>query len=139
MTYPNANATIPESGPRLVDGAFINSHGLAGGFNRSAMTLTAKPAGGAPTGTGFLLNAAIVEVNVVATGGDSVQLPSAQGNQVLDVVNTGVASMNVFSNAKTPTDTINGTIGTTPLAVAAGQRVRFFTTRAGKWFANLSA
>lgn len=139
MTYPNGNATVPESGERLVDGAYLNGNGLAGGHNRSAMTLKALVGGAAPGTNISLINAAIVEVSTVASAGDSVQLPSAQGNDVLDVVNSTVNSMNVYSNAKTPTDTINGTPGTAPLAVAGGQRVRFFSTQKGKWFANLSA
>lgn len=139
MTYPNGNSTIPESGPRLIDGAFVNKNGLAGGFNRTSMTLTALAGGAAPTGQVSLLDAAIVEISAVASANDSCQLPSAQGNQILDVVNSTANDARIYSNARTPADTINGTAGTTPVVLAAGKTTRFVSTRVGKWFRLTSA
>jgi len=139
MTYPNGNATIPQSGERLIDGAFVNSHGLAGGYNRSAKTVAALAGGAAPGINVSLLDAAICEISVVASANDSAQLPSAKGNQILDVVNSTANSARIYSNARTPTDTINGTAGTTPVDLAAGKTARFISTQNGKWFRLTSA
>lgn len=134
--YPNGNATIPEGGQRLIDGNYVNEQGLAGGLNRTTMTVKALVGGGQPGAGVSLLGAAIVEITTVATAADSCQLPVATGNQVMDVVNTGASSARIYPNANEPTDTINGAAN---YDLAAGARVRFFSTQTGKWFANLSA
>jgi hypothetical protein len=140
MTYPNGNATIPENGERLIDGAFINGNGLAGGYNRQAKVVAALAGGAAPTGNVALLGpAAIVEIATVTTANDSTQLPSAQGNQILDVVNSTANDARVYSNARTPADTINNVAGTTPVVLAAGKTTRFISTQPGKWFRLTSA
>lgn len=139
MTYPAVNGTQAESGPRLIDGDFVNGNGLAGGHNRTARQISALAGGAAPTGSLSLLASAITEVNVVTSVNDSVQLPSAQGNQIKDVINSSANAMRVYSSARTPADTINGTAGTTPVVVAAGKSIRFVSSVQGKWFGNLSA
>lgn len=144
MTYPNRPGTQAEGGPRLLDGDFVNGNGLAGGQNRTARQITALAGGAAPgfSATGAqiaMLASAINEVNVVATANDSTQAPSAQGNQVLDVINSSANPMRIYSNARTPTDTLNGTAGTTPYVLAAGKACRLISSVAGKWFINLSA
>jgi hypothetical protein len=108
-----------------------------GGGHSATNTITAHAGGAQPSAVA--LTTAINNVTVVGTAGDSVALPSATGDQVIFVVNSSATSMNVFSSNASTTDTINGTVGTTAYAIAAGKAVAFISPGTGVWRALLSA
>ncbi len=95
-------------------------------------------AGGGQTGA-TLLQLGTNEVTTVASGSDSVQLPLADGNSVVVVRNAGGSnSLQVFGN-QGGSDTINGTAGSTGIAVANAKTVIFFSMAVGKWYTVLTA
>jgi hypothetical protein len=95
-------------------------------------------AGGAQTGAP-VMNACINEVDTVATGNDSVQLPIAVASAMVVVSNQAASNaLQIFSN-QAGTDTINGTAGSTGISLAAGDTAIFFCPVAGKWVALYAA
>ena len=108
-----------------------NGMGYASQYN-----ITAHAGGG--QALGVPLTAGTCWVTTVGTAGDSVCLPSAVGGQYVTVINDTSTSMNVFSSNATPTDTINGTAGTTALAVGPNKVINF-VSRPGAWRGLLSA
>jgi hypothetical protein len=94
-------------------------------------------AGGGQTGA-VLITTAITNVTTVASAADSVQLPLAVGGQELTVINAGGNSMQVFGN-QNGSDTIDGTAGSTGVAIATGKARTFYSVAAAKWRSMLSA
>lgn len=97
-------------------------------------TLTAL-AGGAQAGTALSLG--LNRITVVATAGDSVQLPLVTGGVMVVVVNADSAdSLNVFPQTG---QTINAAAANAAFAVAAGKTAIFFQALDGAWYALLTA
>jgi hypothetical protein len=67
-----------------------------------------------------------------------VSLPPAVGGQAIYVQNSGAASAQVFADPST-SDTINGVVAATGVALAAGKAASYFSPAPGMWFALLSA
>jgi len=65
-------------------------------------------------------------------------LPPAVGGQEVAVLNSGVASTQVFAAVGT-SDTINGVIAATGVPLASGARAKFVSPGPGLWFEVLSA
>lgn len=128
------------NGVGLIDANAIDANFalLSNGGGLSATTGITAHAGGTQA-AGVALTSAINLVTVCATAGDSVCVPPAVGGQAITVLNAGAASMNVFSSNASTADTINGTIGTTAFAVAAGKNAEFISPAAGVWRVILSA
>jgi hypothetical protein len=119
------------SGPGLFD------PGLAAlGGGRTYVTVTARAGGTRAAAT--KLAAAVNRIGVCATAADSVCLPPAVGGQVIYVVNSGVASAQVFGDPATA-DTINGAPAGTGVALANGKSASYFSPAFGVWFGVLSA
>jgi hypothetical protein len=119
------------SGPGLFD------PGLAAlGGGRTYVTVTARAGGTRAAAT--KLNAAVNRISVCATAADSVSLPPAVGGQAIYVQNSGAASAQVFADPST-SDTINGVVAATGVALAAGKAASYFSPAPGMWFALLSA
>lgn len=92
-------------------------------------------AGGAQAGTALSLG--LNRVTVVATAGDSVQLPLVTGGVMVVVVNADSAdSLNVFPQTG---QTINAGAANAAFAVAAGKTAIFFQALDGSWWAVLTA
>jgi len=108
-----------------------NGMGYASQYN-----ITARAGGGQATATP--LTAGTCWITTVATNGDSVQLPSAVGGQYITVINESGNNANIFSSNSTPSDTINGTAGTTAFSLVAG-KVCNFASKPGGWRGLLSA
>lgn len=88
------------------------------------------------------IGAAIVRVDTVATAADSVILPPARVGLTMNIINNGVASMQIFGNGS---DTINGVATATGIALANGKMIVLVCpqgqtpTVPGQWFGALSA
>jgi hypothetical protein len=119
-------ANIVAGGKIVVEtgGVFLSSVGDA---------LTAL-AGGAQAGTA--LAALYNRFTVVATVGDSAQLPVSAAGDCRTVVNASANSMNVFPQSG---DKTNALATNTAFAVAAGKSCEFFCTAPGQWHTLLSA
>lgn len=128
---------IPLPGPRLVDMEPI-VRGLVGMDQlNSEGSITAAAAGTQAAGTP--LTAVLNEVLTVAGANDSVNLPLALAGKVVFVANPSAATLDVYSSLDSPTDEINGTVGTTAYSIATLLHVIFFCPRDGHWYAVLSA
>lgn len=96
-------------------------------------------AGGARTGAPKL-NQGINTVSTVASAADSVTLPASNAGDVIVLRNAGANSCQVFANGS---DTINGTAGSTGIAVAANKTVIFFAANnvsgVTTWYSLLTA
>lgn len=90
------------------------------------------------------LTAFINVISTVATGNDSVQLPSSQymspGQEIVVVNDAAVNSLQVFGNGL---DTINDVATATGVAQAAGKTASYYlasySAGVGKWYRVLSA
>ena|SRR5215831_2616541 len=120
------------SGPHLFDAAMFS----AGGGYTAATGIVARAGGGRANATP--LKAAINHITACATANDSVALPPAVGGQEVAVLNSGVASTQVFAAVGT-SDTINGVIAATGVPLASGARAKFVSPGPGLWFEVLSA
>lgn len=109
---------------------------LASGNGFSAASITAHAGGTRAPATP--INSAVTLIAVAATAGDSVALPPAMGGQVLWVINAGAASAQIFANQAT-SDTINGVVAATGIALAAGKAITLMSPIQGAWFGVLSA
>jgi hypothetical protein len=119
------------TGPGLFDPSLA---ALGGG--RTYSTVTARAGGTRPPAT--KLTAAVNRIGVCATAADSVALPPAVGGQAIYVQNAGATSAQVFADPST-SDTINGVVAATGVALAAGKAASYFSPAPGVWFAVLSA
>lgn len=120
-------------GAQLIDPSLFAG---GGGFTQQN-AITAHAGGG--QANGVPLTAAICNVTVVGTIGDSVCLPSAVGGQEISLFNSATNSMNVFSSNASTADTINGTAGTTAFALAGGKNAEFVSPAQGVWRVILSS
>jgi hypothetical protein len=93
-------------------------------------------AGGARNSSTPILSLGANSVTTVASGADSVILPSAVAGSVVFVANAGASAMQVFGNGS---DTINGTAGATGISVANAKRILFVAVTNGVWFSLLTA
>jgi hypothetical protein len=119
-------------GPGLQDMSLMAN----GGGYTYANNLTARAGGGQANAT--QLTACLNRVTVVATAADSVQLPQAVGGQAITVINAGGGnSLQMFGQSGL-TDTINGTAGSTGIAIASGKSIELFSFP-GAWHGVLSA
>lgn len=146
-----ARGRTPQQGQGVGMPDFEWLRGLAGGNNRQSQTATAlvggAQAGATPIGTPNAqgIEAQLIQIGTVASAGDSVQLPQAVKDKVLDVINTGANSCNLYASP-TPNranslalDTINGVANATAYAIAVNVPVRFFCPANGIWAAMKSA
>jgi hypothetical protein len=114
------------------------TEGLANGFSSGFQTFSSVDniiahAGGGQ-GSATPLTAMQNLLGTVASGGDSVILPSAKVGMQLDVVNKTATSANVFPATG---ETINGQAANTAVAVAGGAQgsvTVFFCGTAGAWW-----
>lgn len=127
------------SGVGMIDKDQVNLILSQGGLGQGLTTASYTARAGGTQALGTAMNAACMNIAVCATSGDSVCMPAAIGGQALYVVNAGAASCNIFSSNAAPTDTINGTVGTTAYALAAGKATNFVSFVAGAWRVILSA
>jgi len=107
-------------------------------MDNSYANIVAFPGGGQQATTNVTASTVTV---TAATAADSVTLPQAAPGLAYDLVNIGANSVNVYgAKAVNPitgaVDTINGTAGTTPLALASHKSATFLCTAAGAWFTN---
>lgn len=101
----------------------------------SYQTVTATPSGTQATST--LLNAANVNITVVATAADGVKLPPAVVGMEISIVNSDAAdAAQIFASGS---DTINATAGATGVSLAAGAAAIFRCIKAGNWRRFVSA
>lgn len=101
----------------------------------SYQTVTATPAG--TQATSLLVNAANVNITVVATAADGIRLPPALVGMEISVVNSDAAdAAQIFASGS---DTINATAGATGVSLAAGAAVIFRCIKAGNWRRFVSA
>ena len=112
---------------------FVRHDTLEQDLATSADALTAL-AGGAQAGLA-LVNG-INRVTVVATIGDSCQLPLAAAGGHVIVINGSATSMNVFPQTG---DNINALAANAAFALAAGKSVEFCAAGPLHWSANLTA
>ena len=133
----------PETGERLIDGAYVN--GIAAGQNfESASGLVAHAGGGQASATPLPLKA-LIAVSTVATAADSVVLPVSDAGMSMTVINTSANSLDIYAsplaNHKNGdvSDKINGEDNDTAYALAAGAIVQFVCAKAGNWYALLGA
>lgn len=123
-----------QPGQRLADDDAIN-FALANPQWETNYGITAL-AGGALSASTPVLMLGANTVTTVASGADSVVLPSAVAGSVVFVVNAGASAMQVFGKGS---DTINGTAGATGISVANNKRILFVAVTNGKWFSLLTA
>lgn len=121
------------SSRQLIPGFLINA--LVDMLTSFQGTITALAGGGFSSATP-VLNAAFNEITVVATGGDSVALPSAQVGLAITVTNGGANSANIFPQ---PLDIINAQGAGASIALAAAATADFVCTKAGVWKRYTSA
>lgn len=135
-------------GVGMPDFGWLN--GLAGGNNRYCQQATGRAGGGAALATPIGvpnaqgIEAALVRLKVVATAGDSYQLPQAIAGKTLLIFNSTANSADVFVNpavnkATGTTDTINALATATAFAVANNKAALFFCPEDGVWATILTA
>lgn len=135
MGLPNLPFAYYTASRQLISGLHINK--LTDLLTSYMGKITAL-AGGAQAGSP-VLNGAFIDISTVATGADSVQLPVSQlGLRVL-VTNDGANSVQIFGNIAEPLSYIQGTIGTTGVALASGATALFICTKANNWKRFVSA
>ncbi len=101
----------------------------------SYQTVTATPSG--TQVTSILLNAANVNITVVATAADGVKLPPAKVGMEISIVNSDAANAaQIFASGS---DTINATAGATGVSLAAGAAIILRCMKAGNWRRFVSA
>lgn len=117
------------SGPALQDGQWLL--GVAAGNNRAYKNGIVAHAGGTKAAA-FQLPAGvqIIEIDTVATNGDSVLMPAAVQGQIVMVCNNGAATLDIYGRG---TDTINGVATATAYALTVNQSAVFFCAKNGNW------
>lgn len=134
MGLPN-NATLTQrfiASRQLLPGDWANAITDA---LTSTQTVTATPAG--TQATSVLLNAAQVNITVVATANDGVKLPPAKAGMEISIVNSDAAdAAQVFASGS---DTINATAGATGVSLAAGAAIILRCIKDGNWRRFVSA
>lgn len=125
--------------------------GLAGGDNFEAQSGITAFAGGGQANAVLLggpspqgVPAALVNVDTVATAGDSVALPFAVKGRMMLIRNAGANSMNMFAQSGTnratgAQDSINGGANGAAVAVAANKSTIVFCAKDGVWSTVISA
>jgi len=128
----------PLSGFRLIDGDFVN--GLANGQNDGFSNGVIAHAGGGQAACTQLASVALISVDTVASGGDSVCLPIASAGTRMWVSNNTATSMNVFASA-TPNpgnaaalDKIGTNSNVTATAVGGNSGTWFISAKTGQWY-----
>lgn len=126
--------TAPAKNSRqaLQDGLWLNA--LANGQNRSYQNGIVAHAGGTKAAA-FQLPAAVslIEVDTVATTGDSVLAPEALAGTEFRLYNAGANTLDVYGRG---TDTINGAATATAYTIASGVSATFFCATNGSWAAH---
>lgn len=134
---------VPGTGFNTTDGTWLN--GLANGQNLSFVSgLTATAGGTQALALALPGTATLIEVDTVATTGDSVMLPQCVASRVLTIVNAGAGTLYVYGNSATnrvtgAADTINGTAGSTAYQMATTIVAQFICAKTGAWKALKSA
>ena len=113
----------------LIEGSWASA--VAQGLNSSYQTVKAYATGGQTKATQIAVNASLVYISTVASGGDSVKLPAAKAGMVKMILNGTATSANVFGYNST--DTINGTVGSTAAALAGNKSAVYFCPKDGYW------
>lgn len=132
------NAPVP--GYQTPDGTWLL--GLAGGSNNTYQYGITAHAGGTQAAALVLTpNTNLVEVDTVATTGDSVALPQCIQGTYLFLANAGANTLDVYGNptanaASATLDTINGTAGTSAYTIATNTNAVFFCAKNGAWKAG---
>lgn len=135
MSIPNTFDT----GVGLIDHDKLNANFVSiatGGASTPINNITAH-AGGTQAAAFQLAGSTRYRVTTVGSAGDSVALPLA-ASQALVVINASGTSMNIYA-FNGSSDTINGTAGSTPVALAGGKTIEFLSAGAGVWNTLLSA
>ncbi|HEY6349612.1 MAG TPA: hypothetical protein VI636_09405 [Candidatus Angelobacter sp.] len=117
------------------------AEGLGTGYSGQYPTVSSQDAivahAGGGQGSATALTSVINRITTVASAGDSVLLPAAQGGMQIAISNaTATNSMNVFPNGA---DQINALGASAAFALAAGKTATFYAAKAGQWHAVLSA
>lgn len=126
-----------QQGPALQDGTWLQ--GIVNGYNRSFVSgLTATASGTQANALVLPANVMIIEVDTVATNGDSVMLPQCVASRVLTIINAGAATLSVYGNNTTnratgAADTINGTAGSTAYSLTTLLVANFICAKNGAW------
>lgn len=133
---PSFTRTIGlQSGPALQK--------LASLIGSTQADLVAKAGGG--KANAVQLNSAICEIDVAATGADSVKLPPGYSGLQVFIANGGASSVQVFGSGN---DTINGVDTATGVAQGPGLSALYacadvdnpgLSTQAARWYRILSA
>lgn len=127
------------------DEALINQqwlYALSGGQNQTFQSgITAHAGGGQTSAFQLPAGVALVEIDTVATAGDSVALPQCLAGMMLYLRNAGGATLDVYGNATTnplsaTSDTINGTAGSSAYTVSNNTNAIFFCAKNGAWSAG---
>ena len=101
----------------------------------STQVVTATPAG--TQANSVLLNAANINITVVATANDGVKLPPAKAGMEISIVNSDAAdAAQIFASGS---DTINATAGATGVSLAAGGAIILRCIKDGNWRRFISA
>jgi hypothetical protein len=130
--------------PPFSSGTFANIdqswlYALSGGTNYVYQYGITAHAGGTQAAA-FVLPATVnlIEVDTVATTGDSVALPYASQGTYLMLRNAGVGTLDVYANPGTngltaSTDTINGASNTSAYTIGNNTNAIFFCAKNGVW------
>jgi len=134
MGLPNQNDLTQRFIPsrQLLPGSWANAVTDAW---TSVQTMTATPSG--TQATSLLINAANVNITVVATAADGVKLPPAIAGMEISIVNSDAAdAAQIFASG---TDTINATAGSTGVSLASGAAIILRCIKTGNWRRFVSA
>ncbi|HEY2418115.1 MAG TPA: hypothetical protein VGH84_09355 [Steroidobacteraceae bacterium] len=131
ITYPSGRVVQYDLGTGMHD-----MSGILNGNGWTQATITAHAGGTRPLATP--INCALTLIAVCATAADSCMLPPAMGGQIIWIANGGAASSQIFANAA-GSDTINGVVAATGIALANGKSITLFSPLPGAWFGILSA
>lgn len=129
---PN-NTFMP--GYRLIRGEDLNSQ-LSNPNLSTQQSVTAKAGG--TRAAAVAITAALTNVTVSATAGDSLVLPSAAAvlGQSYTIFNNGAAAATLYALAS---DTINGTAGATGVSIVPGGSITVRSVAAATWLSNAAS
>jgi hypothetical protein len=133
----------PDRGFALPDGQWLRS--LSDGNNYSYQSgIIAKASGTQANGTQLSASYSMIEVDTVATTGDSVVLPFAAAGAGKSIFNNGAQTLDIYANpgtnpATATTDVINKLANATAYTLTSGQTADFSCAKNGTWFACKSA
>lgn len=129
--------TPPIAGPALQDGVWLQ--GLAGAQNFTFQSGIVAHAGGTQAACLNLpIGIAFIQVDTVASSGDSVCLPFAVAGANIQIRNNSATTLNIFGQAANnpltgAADTINGTAGSTNYSPTTQQSADCFVAKNGAW------